>query len=114
VALRVPVPTALTLVGRMIVTTFKTVDHSITDGVGEIVTIIAGQLLSAVYGATVVINLSPPENIDDAHDHFMAAVVQNPNRYAKLAGIRSELSSRQRGVHYRAGRTFVCRLRHSP
>ncbi len=57
VALRLPVPTALTLVGRMIGTTFKTVDRSIIDGVGEIVNIVAGNAKAKFEGHDISVSL---------------------------------------------------------
>ena len=42
VAVKLPVRTALSLVGRMVGTEFKTIDRSIVDGIGEFVNILAG------------------------------------------------------------------------
>ncbi len=56
------------------------------DAVKEILNIIAGRLLSEVYGAAAVINLSPPEMIAAAHDHFVAAIAQHPYSFCEVDG----------------------------
>jgi len=57
VALKFPVKTALTVVGRMVGTEFKEVDTSIADGVGELVNIIAGNAKVKFKGHKISISL---------------------------------------------------------
>nr|MBN2278476.1 chemotaxis protein CheX [candidate division Zixibacteria bacterium] len=58
VALRLPVRTALAMVGRMVGMEFRGVDSSIIDGVGELVNIIAGSAKGKFDGHAI--NLSLP------------------------------------------------------
>ncbi|MDD4050912.1 MAG: chemotaxis protein CheX [candidate division Zixibacteria bacterium] len=57
VALRLPIKTALRMVGRMVGTEFRTVDSSIIDGVGELVNIIAGGAKAKFEGHTISLSL---------------------------------------------------------
>ena len=57
VALRLPVKTALNLVGRMVGREFRVVDSSIIDGVGELVNIIAGSAKAKFQKHTISISL---------------------------------------------------------
>jgi len=57
VALRLPIKTALKMVGRMVGTDFRTVDSSIIDGVGELVNIIAGGAKAKFVGHTISLSL---------------------------------------------------------
>jgi len=57
VALRLPVKTALTMVGRMVGAEFRTVDSSIIDGVGELVNIIAGSAKAKFTGQNLSLSL---------------------------------------------------------
>jgi len=58
VALKFPVSTALSIVGRMVGMEFRSVDSSIIDGVGEMVNIIAGSAKAKFAGHNI--NLSLP------------------------------------------------------
>ncbi len=57
VALKLPVKTALAAVGKLAGTSFKSVDSSIIDGVGEIVNIITGNAKSKFAGHAINISL---------------------------------------------------------
>jgi chemotaxis protein CheX len=57
VALRLPVKTALNMVGRMVGTEFRTVDSSIIDGVGELVNIVAGAAKAKFSGHSISLSL---------------------------------------------------------
>lgn len=57
VALRVPVKTALAVVGKMVGTTFKSVDASIIDGIAELVNIVAGNAKSKFEGHSLSLSL---------------------------------------------------------
>lgn len=57
VALRVPVKTALAVVGKMVGTTFKSVDASIIDGIAELVNIVAGNAKSKLEGHKLSLSL---------------------------------------------------------
>jgi chemotaxis protein CheX len=57
VALKFPVKTALTVIGKMIGTEFKGVDSSIIDGVGELVNIVAGSAKAKFPGHSISLSL---------------------------------------------------------
>jgi chemotaxis protein CheX len=57
VALRLPVKTALKLVGKMVGSDFKSVDSSIIDGIGELVNIIAGNAKGKFIGHKISVSL---------------------------------------------------------
>ncbi len=57
VALKLPVRTALAVVGRMVGSEFKAVDSSIIDGVGELVNIIAGNAKAKFKGHSISLSL---------------------------------------------------------
>lgn len=56
-ALRLPVRTALAIIGRMVGTEFRSVDSSIIDGVGELVNIIAGAAKAKYPGHAICLSL---------------------------------------------------------
>jgi len=57
VALKLPVPTALAIIGKMVGTGFKSVDSSVIDGVGELVNIIAGNAKAKFEGQSISLSL---------------------------------------------------------
>jgi len=57
VALKLPVDTALKMVGKMIGTKYDRVDSSIIDGVGEMVNIIAGGAKAKFHGHNITLSL---------------------------------------------------------
>jgi chemotaxis protein CheX len=57
VSLRLPVKTALDIIGKMVGTEFRSVDSSIIDGVGELVNIIAGNAKAKFKGQTLSLSL---------------------------------------------------------
>jgi chemotaxis protein CheX len=57
VALRLPVKTALAVVGKMVGSEFRGVDSSIIDGVGELVNIIAGNAKAKFKGHSISLSL---------------------------------------------------------
>lgn len=57
VALKLPVKTALAIVGKMVGTDFKGVDSSIIDGVGELVNIVAGSAKARFKGHAISLSL---------------------------------------------------------
>ncbi len=57
VALRLPVKTALNIVGRMVGMEFRGVDSSIIDGVGELVNIVAGSAKAKFEGHVLSVSL---------------------------------------------------------
>ncbi len=57
VALKLPVKTALKIVGRMVGMDFKSVDSSIIDGIGELVNIIAGNAKGKFTGHKIMVSL---------------------------------------------------------
>jgi len=57
VALKLPVKTALKVVGQMVGTKFKSVDSSIIDGIGELVNIIAGNAKGRFEGHKISVSL---------------------------------------------------------
>jgi len=57
VALKLPVQTALKIIGRMVGTDFKSVDSSIIDGIGELVNIIAGNAKAKFTGHKISVSL---------------------------------------------------------
>ncbi len=57
VALRLPEPTALAIIGRMVGSTFNEVDSEIIDGVGELVNITAGIAKGKFKGHSISISL---------------------------------------------------------
>jgi chemotaxis protein CheX len=57
VALKLPIKTALKVVGRMVGSKFKTVDSSIIDGIGELVNIIAGNAKGRFEGHKITVSL---------------------------------------------------------
>jgi chemotaxis protein CheX len=57
VALRLPVKTALNVIGKMVGTEFQSIDSSIIDGVGELVNIVAGNAKAKFRGQTISLSL---------------------------------------------------------
>ncbi|SYZ74389.1 putative chemotaxis protein CheX [Candidatus Zixiibacteriota bacterium] len=57
VALRLPVKTALSVIGKMVGTEFRGVDSSIIDGVGELVNIVAGNAKAKFRGHSISLSL---------------------------------------------------------
>ncbi len=57
VALRLPVRTALAIIGKMVGTEFRSIDSSIIDGVGELVNIIAGSAKARFKGHSISLSL---------------------------------------------------------
>jgi len=57
VALKLPVKTALAIIGRMIGTELRSIDSSIIDGVGELVNIVAGNAKAKFKGHAISLSL---------------------------------------------------------